>query len=668
MLRKFLISLTVLIPLLSFGQKKVANYYSVKGYTETTAKQYFDYGKIDAMEGIWQSSDGFKYSIEKDVSNGTRVADRYRIIILSHNTNNPFWKETYVKGFIDKTAVSGAYNIDYYSAGQNYYGQMDILIETCLGVLESSALFTFTRQSGEKILLIRLYPKTTEGNQTFNDDELPKGTGTGFAISSNGYIVTNHHVIENAKTIDVKGINGNFNRKYSADIIVNDERNDLAIIKINDPSFSSLGQMPYSFRNNIADVGENVFVLGYPMTTTMGEEIKLTNGIISSKTGYQGDISTYQISAPIQPGNSGGPLFDKTGNIIGVVNAKHTKAENAGYAIKTNYLKNLIDLLPSPVILSGNLLSGKSLSEQVKIASNYVYLIEINTRSTPSNPSSNSGNKNYNQTNSREDAIDFFKQAQEEWKNKNYSSAISLMNKSISSDPTMPESYGFRGFVYLYGTRNFDEAISDFTKLIQMKPSDKNAYYYRASAYRQLKKHSEAVMDLSEYIKSNPDNLDAYFIRALSKSEIGDRYGAINDYDEIIKREKKAKDVNFLMGTVYNNKGYCYVELGDYKAALPLLNKALDLSPDETYIWGSRGELYYKTGEYEKCIKDMNKAIDLEEKQKSKAPSQDRGVPFLYRGLSKIKLGRKGEGCLDLSKASELGNEDSIQAIKENCK
>ena len=91
------------------------------------------------------------------------------------------------------------------------------------------------------------------------------------------------------------------------------------------------------------DVGEDVFVLGYPMTQALGNEIKLTNGIISARTGYQGDISTYQISAPVQPGNSGAPMFDSNGNIIGIVVAGVPGADNVGYAIKTLYLKVLIE-------------------------------------------------------------------------------------------------------------------------------------------------------------------------------------------------------------------------------------------------------------------------------------------------------------------------------------
>ncbi len=111
----------------------------------------------------------------------------------------------------------------------------------------------------------------------------------------------------------------------------------------------------------------------------MGDEIKLTNGIISSKSGFQGDVTSYQISAPIQPGNSGGPLFDSNGNVVGIVNAKLTGAENASYAIKSSYLMNLIDLMPTPLVLqTKSSVAGKSMSEQVKTLKKFTYIIEIN--------------------------------------------------------------------------------------------------------------------------------------------------------------------------------------------------------------------------------------------------------------------------------------------------
>ena len=83
------------------------------------------------------------------------------------------------------------------------------------------------------------------------------------------------------------------------------------LLKIKDNRFNNLQPIPYSFGSGTKDVGTSVFAMGYPKLSYLGEELKVTDGIISSKTGYQGDITTYQISAPIQPGNSGGPLFDK---------------------------------------------------------------------------------------------------------------------------------------------------------------------------------------------------------------------------------------------------------------------------------------------------------------------------------------------------------------------
>lgn len=202
-------------------------------------------------------------------------------------------------------------------------------------------------------------------------------SGTGFAISDDGYVVTNHHVIDGAKSVSIKGVNGDFSESYKAKIKLVDAKNDLAILKIDDPKFSSIKTPPYIISHGISDVGTSAFALGYPLRSTMGDEIKLTNGIISAKTGFQGDISTYQISVPIQPGNSGGPLFNDKGTIIGITSSGHTQAQNANYAIKTNYLHNLLDLIDEPPKLPiTNLISSKSLTEQVKEVKKFIYIIE----------------------------------------------------------------------------------------------------------------------------------------------------------------------------------------------------------------------------------------------------------------------------------------------------
>lgn len=226
---------------------------------------------------------------------------------------------------------------------------------------------------------IKTYPldkKTTTSEQTsLPATESDIFTGTGFALKD-GYIVTNFHVIEGMRSIIVYGIHGDFSRGYSASVVASDKKNDLAIVRVSDSRFSGFGSLPYSISYSVADVGEEIWVLGYPLTQVLGNEIKLTNGVVSSRSGYQGDVATYQISAPVQPGSSGGPLFDSYGNIIGVVNAGVPGADNVGYAIKAAYLKNLVDRFSlSSVLPKANTISSLALKDQVKRVKDYVFLL-----------------------------------------------------------------------------------------------------------------------------------------------------------------------------------------------------------------------------------------------------------------------------------------------------
>ena len=231
--------------------------------------------------------------------------------------------------------------------------------------------------SGDEEGYIKMYP--TSNNTTIGGFSAQEWSGTGFALK-NGYIVTNYHVVENARNITVQGIKGSFSTEYKATVVATDKFNDLALIKISDSRFSGFGTIPYRIKTSTSEVGEEVFVLGYPLTSTMGDEIKLTTGVVSSKTGFQGDVSLYQISAPIQPGNSGGPLFDGNGNLIGIVNAKHKGAENVGYAIKASYLNNLVESAVSSNILpSMNSVSGQPLTNKVKNLRNFVFMIKCSS-------------------------------------------------------------------------------------------------------------------------------------------------------------------------------------------------------------------------------------------------------------------------------------------------
>ena len=213
---------------------------------------------------------------------------------------------------------------------------------------------------------------------SYGDTFTPRGSGTCFALSADGYLATCYHVVEHANTIMIRGINGEYSKLYHAKVVATDNLNDLAILKVDDVAFTAIRGIPYSVSSTVADVGEEVFVLGYPLRAVMGDEIKLTNGLISSKTGYQGDATSYQTSATIQFGNSGGPLFDSDGSVIGVVNAR-LAVESASYAIKSTYLTSLADSIDRSIIpVNNNQLRGRPLKEMVREISRFVYILEFN--------------------------------------------------------------------------------------------------------------------------------------------------------------------------------------------------------------------------------------------------------------------------------------------------
>lgn len=117
-------------------------------------------------------------------------------------------------------------------------------------------------------------------------------SGTEWALN-NGYVVTNWHVAENARSILLKFPNGENWKTYSAEVVTKDETNDIVILRITSSEFTDFGDLQYAVKSESTEVGENVFVLGYPLTTTMGNEIKLTTGVISSLFGYEGSCVQY---------------------------------------------------------------------------------------------------------------------------------------------------------------------------------------------------------------------------------------------------------------------------------------------------------------------------------------------------------------------------------------
>jgi serine protease Do len=199
--------------------------------------------------------------------------------------------------------------------------------------------------------------------------------GTGFAISSNGYILTSYHVINGKGSIYVQNSKG---ETFKVERYYTDAVNDIAILKIKDDAFKNLGAMPYSIKRGVAGIGDAVYTLGYPK-----DDVVLGDGYVSSKTGLNGDSVAYQVAIPVNPGNSGGPLLDNNGNVVGVINGKETKTDGAAFAIKSKYIMEALNAIPQDSLSrrvaygKRSSLQGLKRNQQVQKIQDYVFMIKV---------------------------------------------------------------------------------------------------------------------------------------------------------------------------------------------------------------------------------------------------------------------------------------------------
>lgn len=187
----------------------------------------------------------------------------------------------------------------------------------------------------------------------------PKASGSGAFISADGLVLTAAHVVQGASRIEVVTAAG----KLAATVVKIDTTNDVALLKCTGSNFTPLPIAP----SKEARAGTSVFTVGFPNIQLQGFDPKLTKGEISSQTGFQDDPRQWQISVPIQPGNSGGPLCDENGNLIGIILStldplKMAKLageipQNVNYAVKSSYILPLLDdvqNLPQPRVVTTN--------------------------------------------------------------------------------------------------------------------------------------------------------------------------------------------------------------------------------------------------------------------------------------------------------------------------
>jgi len=168
--------------------------------------------------------------------------------------------------------------------------------------------------------------------------------GSCFFVSSDGRVVTNYHVINDKsqfKIIDKNGV------QFDAVIEKSDPSNDLVVLKVNTQNHKYLSLAPF----NSLKTGQEIFSVGYPVSGVLGTAVKFTDGVVSSTTGVQNMANMFQMTVPIQPGSSGGPVLNNKGQVVGIATSSAavgmfleqtgTLPQNVNWAIKSEYLSLL---------------------------------------------------------------------------------------------------------------------------------------------------------------------------------------------------------------------------------------------------------------------------------------------------------------------------------------
>ena len=300
------------------------------------------------IEGIWAASDN-RYSLGI-IKDPTQNYGDYVGVVLRSST--PVWSPGEIKMELRETATRNTYTANIYMGNKSRIGA-EIHLDDGGGTLRFNA--TGPDRTTVSYSFVKNFPGISPqsdpyasgnalGGTHLPPESIPKSSGSGAIVSTLGHVLTAAHVVANADSIKVVTSQGT----VSATVLSVDGANDLAVLKIAGGPYVPL--MVRTSRK--VRLGQAVATIGFPNPEIQGFSPKVTRGEISSINGFADDPREWQISVPVQPGNSGGPLLDESGYLIGVVESKlglkaaeatRDLPQNVGYAVKSAYAIALLD-------------------------------------------------------------------------------------------------------------------------------------------------------------------------------------------------------------------------------------------------------------------------------------------------------------------------------------
>ena len=305
-------------------------------------------------------------------------------------------------------------------------------------------------------------------------------SGTGFFVRP-GEVVTNLHVIRGAHRVEIHTLEGKGRTYQVKGTLAVDDEADVALLSVDMPPDRS---RMVSFAPNVPEEGEDVFVIGNPLRL----EGSISNGIVSAVREVPNVGNIIQITAPVSHGNSGSPLFNMRGQVLGIITVKVTNGQNINLALGSSR----IAALPR-----GALRTFDEVNARNKSVTQPEVLAELWYRG----------------------GIDSL------WLG-NYDSALNYFETAANRNPRRPETWIQIGYCKVKQGRN-DEAIRAYKRALQLRPNSAEAYNKLGDAYFYANRFDESIEAYKEAARLRPDDAEAYYNLGLAYLELGDRQSAL---------------------------------------------------------------------------------------------------------------------------------------------
>jgi tetratricopeptide (TPR) repeat protein len=470
-----------------------------------------------------------------------------------------------------------------------------------------------------------------------------KGSGTGWLVDrARKLLITNYHVVgpdDRVSVIFPAYRDGNViperayylkqGRTIRGRVIATDPRRDLAAIEL-----ESLpeGVKALKLALESAEPSDRVHSVGNPGASaalwvyTSGTVRQVYRQRVKYAGGQEVDARMIETQSPINPGDSGGPVVNDQGELVGVTASHRTDAQLVSYCIDVSEVKAFLARARTLVAPSGTstkdarafLDRGRSLAargEFAKAIDEFSQAIRLDRRDALAYRERGLA---YRHAKDYDKAIaDYTEAIRLEPKDpvaynnraaawqllREYGKSIDDCDEAIRLDPKYVTAYMNRG--YSYAARgDYDKAVADYTRAIQLNPKDALAYRYRAVAYRNLRDYDKAIADAGEAIRLNPKDAVAHNNRAVALNFKGDPDKAIADATEAIRLDPK-------YALAYKNRGLFRSAKKEYAQAIADYTEAIRLNPKDAESYVLRGRVYRIKGEEAKAEADFQEAVRL---------------------------------------------------------